>query len=97
MTWQPIDLNVQEQRNFIALLKVAAAGRRIYMVEEYGEGFYRFDNTDSDWDDNIPDGSQWADEVMWLANAGLLLRLGGFLPDVVITDAGRAYLAEATG
>lgn len=96
MSWEPTDWDAQDERNRIALLRVAAAGRRIYMVEEHGEGFYRFDNIDSDWDDNIPDGSQWADEVMWLVNDGLLLRLGGFLPDVVITDAGRDYLTKAT-
>jgi hypothetical protein len=95
-TWTPTDWGAVDRNNTIALLKVAAAGRRIYMVEENGDRFYRFDNIDSDWGDNIPDGSMWVEEITEMVHDGLLEQVGDWMPDAVITDAGRDYLAETT-
>nr|WP_221374511.1 hypothetical protein [Actinoplanes polyasparticus] len=93
MTWIPTDWAAQDRRNIVSLLKVAAAGRSIYLVRENGDSFYRYDELPSDWDDSIPDGSMVVDEVVWLLRDGLLESKGD---EAVITGAGRRYLSEAT-
>lgn len=90
-TWTPTDFAAQDERNRIALLKVAAAGRTIELFEDPHYGWlYRFENVDSDWDDNIPDGGMWGEEIVDLVRDGLLDSRDR---QVFITDAGRAYLA----
>ncbi len=91
MTWTPTDFAALGLKNVLSLLKVLDAGRRIYLTSEGGESFYRFDNIDSDWDDNIPDGWGWVDEIMWLVRDGLAVQVDG---ELAITDAGRAHLKE---
>jgi hypothetical protein len=92
MTWTPIDLAAVAEANRIALLKVAGAGRTIELYEDPCEGWlYRFENVDSDWGDDIPDGSMWGEEIVEMVRDGLFDSRDR---QVYITDAGRAYLAE---
>src|SRR5690349_9719638 len=97
MTWQPTDWAAVEARNDRFILRCAAAGRRIYYADlGAGEVAYRIDNTAADdTDPDAFDTSEITDEVHNLIVNGLLRQVRPDL-DAVISDAGRAYLAEVS-